>query len=58
MEEKICEVEGCGFPVSECMIPDHPDLCGEHLEHWYMQMCRRIEDEQMFRDDQPDPVGV
>lgn len=55
--EEICEIEGCGFPVSECMIPDHPRLCGEHLEQWYLQMCRRIEEEQMFGAG-PDPIGV
>jgi hypothetical protein len=57
-QEKICEVDGCGFPTSECMIPDHPDLCGEHLEKWFLDKCKRIEQEQMHRGNHPDPVGV
>lgn len=56
--EKVCEIEGCGFPASECMIPDHPLYCGEHLEEWYLEICKRIEAEQMAVGQYPDYSGV
>lgn len=56
-EEKICEIEDCDFPVSECMIPNHPQYCGEHLEKWYLSICKRIEAEQMAHGRFPDPPG-
>ncbi len=57
-EEKICAIDGCGFPASKCMIPDHPQYCGEHLERWYREICVRIEEEQMYVGKHPDPPGV
>ena len=57
-EEKICDFEGCGFPTSECMIPNHPLYCGEHLEAWYLEICKRIEAEQMAVGQYPDYPGV
>jgi hypothetical protein len=57
-EEKTCTIDGCDDPVSECMIPEHPEYCGEHLEQWFLDMCDRVEQEQMYRDGHPDPVGV
>jgi hypothetical protein len=58
MDEKRCELTGCDDPVSTCMIPDHPDMCGVHLEEWYKEKVQRIVDEQMYENGHPDPVGV
>lgn len=57
-EEEICEIVSCGFPASECLIPDHPLYCGEHLEQWYLDICKRIEAEQMIVGQYPDYPGV
>jgi hypothetical protein len=56
--DELCEITECGFPVSECLISDHPKYCGEHLEEWFLDQCKRINEEQMFQEGHPDPVGV
>ena len=61
--DELCIMDNCGFPVSECLISDHPKYCGEHLEEWFLDQCNRIKAEainaeQMFQEGHPDPVGV
>lgn len=50
-EELMCEIEGCGFPVSECIIDDHPPLCGQHLEEWFLARVKRISQIPEFWED-------